>query len=81
MIEDDNQEKANISALFDVVYTVDQALLFEKEGKQKQQTLRSNVHHLEQQLRKQIYLDALSPEDLQSVRDAIARGKAAFITS
>lgn len=73
------QETANINALFDSVYVIDQAILFEQEGKQKQQSLRSNVHHLEQQLRKQVYLDALSEEDLQTVRDAIARGKAAFV--
>lgn len=79
MIEENNQEKANINALFDSVYVIDQALLFDQEGKQKQQTLRANVHHLEQQLRKQVYLDALSAEDLATVRDAIARGKAAFV--
>lgn len=79
MIEDNIQETANINALFDSVYVIDQALLFEPEGKQKQQTLRANVHHLEQQLRKQVYLDALSEEDLTTIREAIARGKAAFV--
>lgn len=79
MIEDNTQETPNINSLFDHVYVIDQALLFEAEGRQKQQTLRSNVHHLEQQLRKQIYLDALSQEDLTTIREAIARGKAAFV--
>jgi hypothetical protein len=79
MIEDtENQEKANINALMDSVYVIENALLFETNKKQTLQSLLSNAHHIEQQLRKPIYQEALSAQDKASCESAVQRAKAAI---
>jgi hypothetical protein len=78
MFEEENQEKVNINALMDSVYVIDNALLFESNSKQKLQSLLSNAHHIEQQLRKPIYQEALSEQDKTTCESAIQRAKAAI---
>jgi len=73
-------EKANVSALMDSVYAIDQALSNENEGKMKQQTLKANVGHIELQLGKEIYQEALTQEQKDSLADAVVRAKAAYTT-
>lgn len=71
-------EKANVSALMDSVYAIDQALVNENEGKMKQQILKANVGHIELQLGKAIYQEALTQEQKDSLEDAVVRAKAAY---
>jgi hypothetical protein len=78
MFEEENQEKANINALMDSVYVIDNALLFESNSKQKLQSLLSNAHHIEQQLRKPIYQEALSEQDKATCESAVQRARAAI---
>jgi len=73
-------EKANVSALMDSVYAIDQALSNENEGKMKQQILKANVGHIELQLGKEIYQEALTQEQKDSLTDAVTRAKAAYTT-
>jgi hypothetical protein len=73
-------EKANVSALMDSVYAIDQALSNENEGKMKEQTLKANVGHIELQLSKEIYQEALTQEQKDSLADAVVRAKAAYTT-
>jgi uncharacterized protein YhaN len=82
MFEEENQEKANINALMDSVYVIDNALLFEStNSKQKLQSLLSNAHHIEQQLRKPIYQEALSEQDKATCESAVQRARAAIATA
>jgi hypothetical protein len=78
MFEENNQEKANIGALMDSVYVIDNALLFEANSKSKFQSLLSNAHHIEQQLRKPIYQEALSEQDKAILESAVQRARAAI---
>jgi hypothetical protein len=71
-------EKANVSALMDSVYAIDQALSNENEGKMKEQILKANVGHIELQLGKEIYQEALTEEQTESLLDAVVRAKAAY---
>jgi hypothetical protein len=71
-------ETANVSALMDSVYAIDQALGNENESKMKQQVLKANVGHIELQLGKDIYQEALSQEQKNSLADAVTRAKAAY---
>ena len=71
-------EKANVNALMDSVYAIDQALSNENEGKMKEQTLKANVGHIELQLGKEIYQEALTQEQKDSLADAVIRAKAAY---
>jgi hypothetical protein len=71
------EEKANVNALMDSVYAIDQALQNE-EGKSKQQVLKANVGHIELQLGKEIYQEALTQEQKDSLTDAVTRAKAAY---
>lgn len=70
-------EEANVSALMDSVYAIDQALLKE-EGNMKQNILKANVDHIELQLGKKIYQDALTEEQKDSLEDAVIRAKDAY---
>jgi hypothetical protein len=71
-------ETANVSALMDSVYAINQALANENEGKMKQQILKANVGHIELQLGKDIYQEALTQEQIDSLEDAVVRAKAAY---
>jgi hypothetical protein len=71
-------ETANVSALMDSVYAINQALANENEGKTKQQILKANVGHIELQLGKEIYQEALTQEQIDSLEDAVVRAKAAY---
>lgn len=71
-------ETANVNALMDSVYAINQALSNESEGKMKQQILRANVGHIELQLGKEIYQEALTQEQKDSLEDAVVRAKAAY---
>jgi hypothetical protein len=71
-------ETANVSALMDSVYAINQALTNENEGKMKQQILKANVGHIELQLGKEIYQEALTQEQIDSLEDAVVRAKAAY---
>ena len=68
-------ETANVNALMDSVYAIDQALANE-EGDSKQNILKANVDHIELQLGKKIYQDALTDEQKDSLEDAVTRAKA-----
>jgi hypothetical protein len=70
-------ETANVNALMDSVYAIDQALANE-EGDSKQSILKANVDHIELQLGKKIYLDVLTEEQKDSLEDAATRAKAAY---
>jgi hypothetical protein len=70
-------ETANVSALMDSVYAIDQALANES-GNMKQTILKANVDHIELQLGKEIYQDALTEEQKDSLEDAVIRAKAAY---
>jgi ribonuclease HI len=72
-------ETANVSALMDSVYAIDQTLGNENEGNMKQQILRANVGHIELQLGKEVYQQALTQEQTDSLLDAVVRAKAAYV--
>ena len=72
-------ETANVSALMDSVYAINQALGNENEGNMKQQILKANVGHIELQLGKVIYTDVLTEEQTDSLLDAVVRAKAAYV--
>jgi ribonuclease HI len=72
-------ETANVSALMDSVYAIDQALGNENEGNMKQQILKANVGHIELQLGKEVYQQALTQEQTDSLLDAVVRAKAAYV--
>jgi hypothetical protein len=70
-------ETANVSALMDSVYAINQALA-NGEGNSKQTILKANVDHIELQLGKKIYQDVLTEEQKDSLEDAVTRAKAAY---
>ena len=72
-------ETANVSALMDSVYAINQTLLNESESDMKQQILKANVGHIELQLGKEIYQQALTQEQTDSLLDAVVRAKAAYV--
>ena len=72
-------ETANVSALMDSVYAINQALGNENEGNMKQQILKANVGHIELQLGKEVYQEVLTQEQTDSLLDAVARAKAAYV--
>lgn len=74
-------EVANVSALMDSVYAIDQALLNETEltDESIQQVLKLNFGHIKLQLSKQVYQDALTQEQKDTLNDASTRAKAAFV--
>lgn len=78
--EQPHVETANVSALMDSVYAIDQALGNENEGNMKQQILKANVGHIELQLGKEIYQEALTQEQTSSLLDAVVRAKAAYVS-
>jgi hypothetical protein len=63
----------------DSVYAINQALSNENEGNMKQQILKANVGHIELQLGKDIYQQALTQEQTDSLLDAVVRAKAAYV--
>jgi len=71
-------ETANVSALMDSVYSIDQALGNENNSDMKEQILKANVGHIELQLGKEIYQEALTQEQKDSLEDAVVRAKAAY---
>ena len=77
--EQPHVETANVSALMDSVYAINQALGNENEGNMKQQILKANVGHIELQLGKEIYQDTLTEEQTDSLLDAVVRAKAAYV--
>ena len=77
--EQPHVETANVSALMDSVYAINQALGNENEGNMKQQILKANVGHIELQLGKEIYQEALTEEQTDSLEDAVVRAKAAYV--
>ena len=76
--EQPHVETANVSALMDSVYAINQALGNENEGNMKQQILKANVGHIELQLGKEIYQEALTQEQKDALLDAVVRAKAAY---
>lgn len=72
-------ETANVSALMDSVYAINQALGNENEGNMKQQILKANVGHIELQLGKDVYTAVLTEEQTDSLLDAVVRAKAAYV--
>ena len=77
--EQPHVETVNVSALMDSVYAINQALGNENEGNMKQQILKANVGHIELQLGKEIYQEALTEEQIDSLEDAVVRAKAAYV--
>ena len=77
--EQPHVETANVSALMDSVYAINQALGNENEGNMKQQILKANVGHIELQLGKEIYQEALTQEQIDSLEDAVVRAKATYV--
>ena len=77
--EQPHVETANVSALMDSVYAINQALGNENEGNMKQQILKANVGHIELQLGKEMYQQALTQEQTVSLEDAVVRAKAAYV--
>ena len=71
-------ETANVSALMDSVYAINQTLADEIKSNIKQQILKANVGHIELQLSKEIYQEALTEEQTESLLDAVVRAKAAY---
>jgi hypothetical protein len=71
-------ETANVSALMDSVYSIDQTLL-ESESNMKQQILKANVGHIELQLGKEVYQEVLTQEQTDLLLDAVVRAKAAYV--
>lgn len=72
-------ETANVSALMDSVYAINQTLLNESESDMKQQILKANVGHIELQLGKEVYQEALTQEQTDALLDAVVRAKAAYV--
>lgn len=72
-------ETANVSALMDSVYAINQTLLNESESDVKQQILKANVGHIELQLGKEVYQEALTQEQTDALLDAVVRAKAAYV--
>ena len=71
-------ETANVSALLDSIYAIDQAILKENND-QLQQILKANIDHIELQLGKEIYQTALTKSQKTDLADALVRGKAAQV--
>jgi hypothetical protein len=72
-------ETANVSALMDSVYAIDQTLLNKSESDMKQQILQANVGHIELQLGKEVYQEVLTQEQTDALLDAVVRAKAAYV--
>lgn len=72
-------EAANVSALMDSVYAIDQTLFNEGESDVKQEILKANVGHIELQLGKEVYQEALTQEQTDALLDAVVRAKAAYV--
>ena len=72
-------ETAKVLALMDSVYAINQTLLNESESNMKQQILKANVGHIELQLGKEIYQQALTQEQTDSLLDAVVRAKATYV--
>ena len=72
-------ETANVSALMDSVYAINQTLLNESQSDMKQQILKANVGHIELQLGKEVYQEALTQEQTDALLDAVVRAKAAYV--
>ena len=66
-------ETANVSALMDSVYAINQALSNENEGNMRKQILKANVGHIELQLGKEIYQAALTEGQVSELEDAVER--------
>lgn len=66
-------ETANVSALMDSVYAINQALNNENEGNMRKEILKANVGHIELQLGKEIYQAALTEGQVSELEDAVER--------
>lgn len=73
-----SQETANVSALMDSIYAIDQALNGSYEEQMKQQVLRANIEHIQLQLGKEIYQQALTQDQKDALEAAVQRGQAAL---
>ena len=71
-------ETANVSALLDSIYAIDQSIL-NQNGEQLQQILKANIDHIELQLGKEIYQTALTKAQKTALANALTRGKAAQV--
>lgn len=75
--EQTHAETANVSALMDSVYAINQAL--NNDDNMKQQILKANVGHIELQLSKDVYTDVLTEEQTDALLDAVVRAKVAYV--
>jgi hypothetical protein len=74
-----NEETANVSALMDSVYTINQTLSNDSMGSNMKKTiLKANADHIDLQLGKEIYQNALTPEQVSELEDAGQRAKSAI---
>lgn len=81
MNEELNQETANVSALMDSVYAINQALGNSDTGDRTKKTiLNANVGHIELQLGKEIYQTALTEAQVSELEDAAQRAKDVIAT-
>lgn len=79
MSEELNQETANVSALMDSVYTINQTLGSENMGNQMKKTiLDANAQHIDLQLGKEIYQAALTAEQVTELQNAAQAAKDAI---
>jgi hypothetical protein len=71
MNEETNQETANVSALMDSVYAINQTLGNDDMGSNMKRTiLKANADHIDLQLGKEIYQEALTPEQVSELESA-----------
>jgi hypothetical protein len=66
-------ETANVSALMDSVYAINQALGNQNESNMRKQILQANVGHIALQLGKKIYQAALTEAQVSELEDAVVR--------
>lgn len=81
MSEELNQETANVSALMDSVYTINQTLGNNDMGDQTKRTiLDANAQHIDLQLGKEIYQEALTAEQVTELENASQAAKDVIAT-
>lgn len=81
MNEELNQETANVSALMDSVYAINQTLGNNDMGDRTKRTiLNANVGHIELQLGKEIYQEALTAEQVTELENASQAAKDVIAT-
>ena len=79
MNEETFQDTANVSALMYSVYSINQTLNNSEMGDRGKRTiLNANAQHIDLQLGKAIYQEALTPEQVSELEDAAQRAKVAI---